>query len=150
MGFWWQWGRASFIFHTAMIIFSRTNRKPWIVVVCMLKAVSAAHCLCHHTHIAFSSLVCPWSVLQVFVELCGSLLLSVDRWLGWCMVKGAENWRRDKRWLYCSAILMHHVRHDFSQVPHQSEMCTDGWYRIEECWKEIWLASKESWRQLLN
>ena len=51
-------------------------------------------------------------------------------------VEEVENRRRDIRWLHCTAIRMHYIRHDFFQVQHQSQMCTGGWYRIEEFWRE--------------
>ena len=44
------------------------------------------------------------SVLHVFVEFCGSLLLSVDKWRGWCMV-GRRSGKSAQRYqmvaLYC-------------------------------------------------
>ena len=91
------------------------------------------------------------SVLYVLVDLHDSLLLSVDEWLCWCMVKGAENWRRNKRWLYCIAILMHHVQHHFSQVQHHSEMhvqkrMIQNWVMLKRelaCWQRNLVSTSE-------
>ena len=51
---------------------------------------------------------------------CGSLLLSVDKWRGWCMVGGRSGKSVQRyHWLHCTAIRMHYIRHDFFQVQHQ-------------------------------
>ena len=62
-------------------------------------------------------------------------------------VEEVENRRRDIRWLHCTAIRMHYIRHDFFQVQHQSAQADDTELRNFE---GRMLAGKESWRQLLK